>query len=81
MKILHHATTNGQQTSTSARWQPGDAIPRRGSGIEPNAMEALARNADAFALHEATRQNKVLLFNRKAGAPPAIIRGGGLEAA
>jgi hypothetical protein len=58
-------------------WQPGDKLPLR----QPDALEALRRNADAFALHEAARQNKVLPFNRKADAPPARILSGGLEAA
>jgi hypothetical protein len=63
---------------TQTRWTPGDPLPKLG---QPDAHAALARNADAYALDEAARQTKVLPFNRKAGAPPAIIRGGGLEAA
>jgi hypothetical protein len=60
------------------RWRPGDPLPKLG---QPDAPAALARNADAFALDEAARQNKILPFKQKAGAPPAIIRDGGLEAA
>jgi hypothetical protein len=62
----------------TTRWRPGAPLPK---DSQPDAHAALERNADAFALYEATRQNKVLSFNRKAGAPPARIRDGGLEAA
>jgi hypothetical protein len=62
----------------ATRWRPGDPLPKN---QQPDAHAALARNADALALDEAARQNKILPFNRKAGAEPAIIRGGGLEAA
>jgi hypothetical protein len=54
MKILTHPTTNGQQPSTSTRWQPGTAIPK---DSHPDALEALRRNADAFA--------KVLTFKKR----------------
>ncbi len=46
MKILTHPTTNGQQPSTSTRWQPGDPISQKG---KVDAYEALRRNADAGA--------------------------------
>ncbi len=62
----------------TTRWQPGAPLPK---DSHPDAMEALARNADAYALDEAARQTKVLPFKQKAGAPKAIIRDGGLEAA
>ncbi len=50
------------------------------SEYQPDAHAALERNADAFALHEAERQRKVLPFNRKT-VPQVIARDGGLEAA
>jgi len=58
-------------------WTPGDPLPKLG---QPDAHAALARNADAFALDEAARQNKVLPFKQKP-VPQVIARDGGLEAA
>ncbi len=60
------------------RFRPGAPLPKTS---HPEAHAALARNADHLALDETVPQNKVLPFNRKAGAPKAIIRGGGLESA
>ncbi len=59
------------------RWQPGDPLPKN---QRPDAHAALERNADAFALHEAERQRKILPFKRKP-VPQVIARDGGLEAA
>ncbi len=46
MKILPYTTTNGQQSSTTTRWRPGDPISQKG---KVDAYEALRRNADAGA--------------------------------
>jgi hypothetical protein len=62
---------------TQTRWRPGDPLPKN---QRPDAHAALARNADALALDEAARQNKVLPFKRKP-VPQVIARDGGLEAA
>jgi hypothetical protein len=78
MKILTHPTTNGQHLSTQKLWEPGAPLPK---DSHPDATRALQRNADAFEAHEREQRGQILLFKRKAGAPPAIIRGGGLEAA
>ena len=80
MKILHLPTTNGQQPSTQTTWKPGDAIPRKGSGIEPDATRALQRNADAFEAHEREQRGQILPFKRKTVTPQPNTRGG-LEAA
>ncbi len=75
MQILPQIEPKTQNSYQSQRI-PGDKLPPR----QPDAWQALRRNADAFALDEAARPNKDLHFNRKADAPPAIIRVGGLEA-
>ncbi len=62
----------------NTRWRPGAPLPKNS---HPDAHAALARNADAFEAHEREQRGQILPFKRKAGAPPAIIRGGGLEAA
>jgi hypothetical protein len=48
------------------RWRPGEPIPRRGPGIEPNAYEALTRHA--LAAETATRT-----VSAKRKTPPSML--------
>jgi hypothetical protein len=52
--------------ATTKRWRPGEPIPRRGSGIEPNAYEALARNAKAFEHWQQEEQRRRVADRRAA---------------
>jgi hypothetical protein len=72
-----NSLTELSEYQQKTRWTPGDPLPKTD---QPDATRALQRNADAFALHEAERQRKILSFKRKP-VPQVIARDGGLEAA
>ncbi len=66
-----HSPTPNSLTELSeyqpkTRWEPGRPIPRRGSGIEPNAVEALTRNADAYEQFKRDEERKRLADRRAA---------------
>jgi len=52
MRIVNHPPA---ENNHKTHWRPGEPIPPAGSGIDPDAYEALARNAEA-AEREAQRR-------------------------
>ncbi len=63
MKILKHSAS---EYNHKHHWRPGDPIPCRGSGIEPNAWHALVRNAEAYERWQQEEQRKRVADRRAA---------------
>ncbi len=74
-RVPHNRTTPRpilSQNETSARpagenrWKPGQPLPARAAGVEPNALEALRRHAEAHEMEEQRRR-----FNGRRQPRPA----------
>ncbi len=48
--------TNLASVKALRHWQPGQPLPSRNSGVEPNALDALRRHAAAAKMEEQRRR-------------------------
>ena len=62
MEVYHTRTAKVHRFhSPPPTWAPGQSVPPRNSGVEPDALEALRRHAVAHARHleeQAERQHR-----------------------
>ncbi len=61
--------TNLLTVEALRRWRPGEPVPPRNSGVEPDALDALRRNAAAHEMDEQRRR-----FNDRRQPRPADRR-------